>query len=82
MKKLIHVSDEIRDYISPKKYLIKKKKCCWCIVTACVVVAMLIGGIVFLALKYNKDNDLFDDFEDDFDIDDDALYAKESDFDE
>ena len=82
MKKFVDVSEEIKDYISPKKYFVKKKACNKCLIITCVIIAAaIIGGAIFAALKYKRDYDFFDDYDDDFGLDD-ALYAKESDFDE
>ena len=84
MKKLDMSMDDIKDYITPKKYFVlKKKKCNWGIVTVCLLVSIaVITAAVLLALKYQREYDLFDDYDEDFDVDDDVLYAKESDFDE
>lgn len=74
--------DDIKDYIThPKKIFVKKQTCPAAIVAISVFLALLIGGGLFLALKYKHDQEYFDDYED-FDLDDDILYAKESDFDE
>ena len=74
--------DDIKDYIShPRKIFVKKQTCPAGIVAVSVFLALLIGAILYMALKYKRDQEYFDDYED-FDLDDDVLYAKESDFDE
>ncbi|MCL1995160.1 MAG: hypothetical protein FWG63_03050 [Defluviitaleaceae bacterium] len=83
MRKLDMSMDDIKDYISPKKYFVaKKKRCNWGVVAVCVLVTVVLVGAVLLALKYKRDYDMFDDYDEDFGMDDDVLYAKESDFDE
>lgn len=84
MKKFVDVSEDFKEYMNPKKYFINKKKACCNIglVVAISIVLLFIATAIFAALKYKKDHDFFnDDFDDDFGVDD-ALYARESDFDE
>ena len=83
MKKFVDVSEEIKDYISPKKYFVKKRCCKKFAAVACVLIGIAVtAAIVCAVLKYKRDYEFFDDYDDeDFGLDD-ALYAKESDFDE
>ena len=82
MKKFVDVSEEIKDYISPRKYFVKKKSCNKCVLIACVVVSLIVAAVaICMAIKHKRDYEFFDDYDDDFGLDD-ALYAKESDFDE
>lgn len=79
MKRFIDIG-ELKGYV-PQKYF-KKKNCCPWKIIAFIAVIALITVAVILAIKYKEDHELFsDDYEEDFDIDE-ALYAKESDFDE
>ena len=80
--KRIEAIDEIKAYMNqPKKIFVKKKTCPFTIVAISVVVSLILGAAAYMAYKYKKDQSYFDDYED-FDLDDDVLYAKESDFDE
>ena len=81
MRRLDSIED-IKGYIShPRKIFVKKQACPGAIIATSVILSLIIGATLFIVLKYKRDQEYFDDYED-FDLDDDVLYAKESDFDE
>lgn len=80
--KRIESIDDIKAYMNnPKKMCTKKKTCPFLVVGISLLVSLLVAAVAYMAYKYKKDQSYFDDYED-FDLDDDVLYAKESDFDE
>jgi len=77
MKKLIDVEELKRSVMPRKKYCTKS-------IIIGIVAIVAIAGIVACVIAYleeKADSDFFDEFDDfDDDFDDDAIYARESDF--
>ena len=81
MRKFMDPS-EIKDYINPSRYFVKKKTCCpWKVVGILVAVSVVIAGIIAF-IRFQQEELLFgDDYDEDFEMDE-VLYASEADFDE
>lgn len=78
-------SSDIKEYINPSKYFVKKKSCCGWKIFGVVAFVLAVAAIVLTVLRFNNYDDDFlygDDYDDDFDMDEEILYASETDFDE
>ena len=78
-------SNEIKDYINPSRYFVKKKTCCGWKVAGIVLAVLAVAVAVVAAIKFHGYDDDFlygDDYDEDFDMDEEVLYANEADFDE
>ena len=82
MKKFIDAS-EIKGYMNPAKYFVKKKPLCVWKVVGIIAAIIAVALAVVAIIKFVKREEYLygDDYNEDFE-DGDVIYASESDFDE